>query len=60
MVHVLIDVQDAMGANVVNTVAEGVAPMIEELTGGKVYLNVRNSGTTSVSYQIRNEVLNQQ
>jgi hypothetical protein len=29
-------------------------------TGGTVYLNVRNSGTTSLSYQIRNEVLNKQ
>jgi hypothetical protein len=27
-------------------------------TGGTVYLNIRNTGTTSVSYQIRNEVLN--
>ena len=32
----LIDVGDAMGANVTNTMCEAVAPMIEELTGGKV------------------------
>jgi len=40
VVHVLLDVQDAMGANLVNTVAEGVAPMIESLTGGRVYLRI--------------------
>lgn len=38
--HLLIDVQDAMGANAVNTIAEGVAPMIEELTGGTVSLRI--------------------
>src|SRR4029077_7803822 len=40
IVHVLIDTQDAMGANLINTVAEGIAPFIEQLTGGKVYLRI--------------------
>ncbi len=40
IVHVLIDTQEAMGANLINTVAEGVAPFIEQLTGGKVYLRI--------------------
>jgi len=40
VVHVIIDTQDAMGANLINTVAEGVAPLIEQLTGGKVYLRI--------------------
>ena len=40
VVHVLIDTCDAMGANLVNTVAEGLAPMIEELTGGQVFLRI--------------------
>ncbi len=40
IVHVLIDTCDAMGANLINTVAEGVAPMIEELTGGQVFLRI--------------------
>ena len=35
IVELLIDVGDAMGANVTNTMCEAVAPMIEELTGGK-------------------------
>ena len=38
--HLLVDVRDAMGANVVNTMCEAVAPFIEELTGGRVYLRI--------------------
>jgi hydroxymethylglutaryl-CoA reductase len=40
VVHLLVDVRDAMGANAVNTMAEAVAPMVEEMTGGKVYLRI--------------------
>lgn len=40
VVHLLIDVRDAMGANVVNTAAEAVAPLIEELTGGRALLRI--------------------
>jgi hydroxymethylglutaryl-CoA reductase len=35
-----VDCRDAMGANAVNTMAEAVAPIIEELTGGRVYLRI--------------------
>jgi hydroxymethylglutaryl-CoA reductase len=35
-----VDCRDAMGANAVNTMAEAVAPMIETLTGGRVYLRI--------------------
>jgi hydroxymethylglutaryl-CoA reductase len=35
-----VDCRDAMGANAVNTMAEAVAPMIERITGGKVYLRI--------------------
>jgi hydroxymethylglutaryl-CoA reductase len=35
-----VDCRDAMGANAVNTMAEAVAPMIERLTGGRVYLRI--------------------
>ena len=38
--HLLVDVRDAMGANAVNTMAEAVAPYIEKITGGKVYLRI--------------------
>ncbi len=40
IVHLLVDCRDAMGANAVNTMAEAVAPFIEELTGGRVYLRI--------------------
>lgn len=40
IVHVLLDTCDAMGANMVNTTVEGLAPEIETLTGGKVYLRI--------------------
>jgi hydroxymethylglutaryl-CoA reductase len=35
-----VDCRDAMGANAVNTMAEAVAPIVEELTGGKVLLRI--------------------
>ena len=38
--HLIVDTLDAMGANAVNTMAEAAAPVIEELTGGEVYLRI--------------------
>jgi hydroxymethylglutaryl-CoA reductase len=40
VLHLLIDCCDAMGANLINTMAEGIAPMVEELTGGRVFLRI--------------------
>jgi len=40
IIHLLVDVRDAMGANVVNTMCESIAPLIEEITGGKVHLRI--------------------
>ncbi|MFC4275121.1 hydroxymethylglutaryl-CoA reductase, degradative [Achromobacter aloeverae] len=40
VVHLIVDVRDAMGANTVNTMAEAVAPLIEEITGGSVRLRI--------------------
>ena len=40
VVHLLIDVCDAMGANTVNTMAEHIAPLIEQLTDGRVRLRI--------------------
>ena len=40
IIHLLVNVLDAMGANVVNTMAESISPRIEELTGGKVLLRI--------------------
>ena len=38
--HLIVDTRDAMGANAVNTMAEAVAPYLEELTHGRVYLRI--------------------
>ncbi|MDY0005049.1 MAG: 3-hydroxy-3-methylglutaryl-CoA reductase, partial [Polyangia bacterium] len=40
VVHLLVDVRDAMGANVVNTMAERLAPRVAELTGGRALLRI--------------------
>ncbi len=40
VVHLVVDVRDAMGANAVNTMAERLAPYLAELTGGTVGLRI--------------------
>ncbi len=40
IVHLIVDVKDAMGANAVNTMAEAVSPLIEKITGGKTLLRI--------------------
>ena len=40
VLHLIVDVRDAMGANTVNTMAEAVAPLVEEITGGTVRLRI--------------------
>jgi hydroxymethylglutaryl-CoA reductase len=40
VVHVHVDCRDAMGANLVNTVAEAIAPRVAELGGGRFGLRI--------------------
>jgi len=40
ILHLLVNVKDAMGANVVNTMAEAVSPLLEKITGGKTLLRI--------------------
>ena len=40
IVEILVDCRDAMGANAVNTMAEAVAPLIERISMGRVYLRI--------------------
>ncbi|KYK28489.1 3-hydroxy-3-methylglutaryl-CoA reductase [Thermoplasmatales archaeon SG8-52-1] len=40
VVHLIVDVRDAMGANAVNTMCEALTPVIEDITGGKVRLRI--------------------
>ncbi len=40
IVHLLVDVRDAMGANAVNTMCETIASELEKLSGGKARLRI--------------------
>ena len=40
IVHLLVNTCDAMGANIINTMAESLAPVVEHITKGKVYLRI--------------------
>ncbi len=45
VVHLLVNTCDAMGANLVNGMCEGVAPLIESITGGEVFLRILSNLT---------------
>lgn len=40
VLHLLYDVRDIMGANTVNTALEALAPLVEDITGGRVHLRI--------------------
>lgn len=40
VVHLIVDTRDAMGANLVNTMCEGIASLIESITSGRVFLRI--------------------
>lgn len=40
IIHLIVDVRDAMGANAVNTMTEAVSSYIEKLTGGEARLRI--------------------
>ena len=46
IVELLIDVSDAMGANVTNSMCEAVSPLIEEISGGTVLLRILSNYST--------------
>jgi hydroxymethylglutaryl-CoA reductase len=46
IVELLIDVGDAMGANITNTMCEAVSPLIEKITGGKTLLRILSNYST--------------
>jgi hydroxymethylglutaryl-CoA reductase len=45
ILHLLVDTCDAMGANLVNTMCEGIASLVEKLTDGKVFLRILSNLT---------------
>ena len=46
VVHLIVDTGEAMGANIVNTMAEAVAPFIVELSGGSRLMNILSNYST--------------
>ena len=46
IVELLIDVGDAMGANITNTMCEAVSPLIEKITGGRALLRILSNYST--------------
>ena len=46
IVELLIDVGDAMGANVTNTMCEAVSPLLEKITGGRILLRILSNYST--------------
>ena len=46
VVELLIDVGDAMGANITNTMCEAVSPLIEKITGGTALLRILSNYST--------------
>ncbi len=61
VLHLLVDVRDAMGANTVNTMAETLAPDVEQITGGKVRLrilsNLADKRIVTASVRVRAQAL---
>lgn len=61
ILHLLVDVRDAMGANTVNTMAEHISPLIEKLTSGYVKLrilsNLADRRLARASVEIESSVL---
>jgi hydroxymethylglutaryl-CoA reductase len=45
VVHLLVEVGDAMGANAINTIAEGTAPLLAEIAGGVPHLRILSNLT---------------
>ena len=60
VLHLLVDTREAMGANLVNTMCEGIAALVETITGGKVFLRIlsnltdRAVATASVRIPVKN------
>jgi hydroxymethylglutaryl-CoA reductase len=46
IVELLIDVGDAMGANITNTMCEAVSPLLEKITGGRALLKILSNFST--------------
>ncbi len=55
-VHLLVDVRDAMGANLLNGLAEALAPQLEDLSGGQALLSILSNACEERRVRLRAEV----
>ena len=46
VIHLMVDTGEAMGANIVNTMVEALAPYLEDLTGGESLMNILSNYST--------------
>jgi hydroxymethylglutaryl-CoA reductase len=53
VVHLTVDTRDAMGANLVNSMCERIAPLIEEITEGRVFLRILTNLTDRALVRVR-------
>lgn len=53
VVHLLVDTRDAMGANLVNTLCEALAPALAERAGGRAHLRILSNLTDRSLYTAR-------
>ncbi|PIE17623.1 MAG: hydroxymethylglutaryl-CoA reductase, degradative [Proteobacteria bacterium] len=56
VVHLVVDVCDAMGANAINSMCERLAPRLEELTGGRARLRILSNLTDRRTVRVRGVV----
>jgi len=54
--HLLVDTRDAMGANLVNTMCEGVASLVENIAEGKVFLRILSNLTDHAMVKARTSI----
>lgn len=56
VVHLVVDVRDAMGANSINAMCERLAPRLEELAGGRARLRILSNLTDRRTVRVRGVV----
>ena len=56
IVHIVVDVRDAMGANAINAICEQLSPRLEALTGGRARLRILSNLTDQRTVSVRGVV----
>lgn len=56
VVYLSVDTQEAMGANILNTMLEGISPHLEEITGGNALMGILSNYATDSLVTTRCEI----